>query len=117
MEWHCNVQQCLLLEQKHSRKNDDSQYVSTRKPSSAVYTHFTTDNYNVVMSMCTYMYVCAGGNQLSPMPLRRKTRATVAASNHSHAGVPLCQYYSVGVLVSHKHICMYSVHYWKLPHM
>jgi hypothetical protein len=26
-----------------------------------------------------------GGNQLSPMPLRRKTRATVAASNHSHA--------------------------------
>ena len=52
---------------------------------------------NICVCMCMYMYtyicvhVCAGDIQLSPMPLRRKTMATVAASNHSHAGTPLCQ--------------------------
>ena len=34
----------LLLEHKHSKQNDDIQYVSARKPSSAVHTQFTTAN-------------------------------------------------------------------------
>ena len=34
----------LLLEHKHSKQNDDIQYASARKPSSAVHTQFTTAN-------------------------------------------------------------------------
>ena len=57
---HCYaayIQQCLLLEQKRSRKTNDIQYVSARKSSSVVHTHFTTDNSkedNRVLSLCMY---------------------------------------------------------------
>ena len=41
---HVYIFNSLLLEHKHSKQNDDIQYVSARKPSSAVHTQFTTAN-------------------------------------------------------------------------